>query len=110
MKAIEVSPAWNEVVPSHLCPVPEHRWAALHPLDWPYMGEARGNAIRRCLYDRKTGGAKPFREPMGFDKATQPLLERAEGCACRKNREHVKRRGRERFGIGTHLQGSTRNW
>ena len=92
LKAIEVSPAWNEVVPSHLCPVPEHRWAALHPLDWPYMGEARGNAVRRCLYDRKTGGAKPSREPMGFDKATQP------------------RRGRERFGIGTHLQGSTRNW
>lgn len=110
LKAIEVSPAWNEVVPSHLCSVLEHRWAALHPLDWPYMGEARGNAIRRCLYDRKTGGAKPFREPMGFDKATQPLLERAEGCACRKNREHVKRRGCERFGIGTHLQGSTRNW
>lgn len=43
LKAIEVSPAWNEVVPSHLCPVLEHRWAALHPLDWPYMGEARGN-------------------------------------------------------------------
>lgn len=80
LAAVTNSIARNEIIPSHRCPVALHREAALKPLSWSYMGERRGNAVRRGLYEKPLRGEeKPMREPVPFNEVT-----RASRCARRK--------------------------
>lgn len=53
LAAVTNSIARNEIIPSHRCPVALHREAALKPLSWAYMGERKGNAVRRGLYENR---------------------------------------------------------
>lgn len=111
LAAVTNSIARNEIIPSHRCPVASHREAALRPLSWSYMGEKKGNAVRRGLYEEPLrGGEKPMREPVPFNEVTRQPLRREEGCICRRNRERTKQKGIEHFGLGSHLYGSSRGW
>lgn len=111
LAAVTNSIARNEIIPSHRCPVASHREAALRPLSWPYMGEKKGNAVRRGLYEEPLRGEeKPMREPVPFNEVTRQPLRREEGCVCRRNRERTKQKGIEHFGLGSHLYGSSRGW
>lgn len=111
LAAVTNSIVRNEIIPSHRCPVALHREAALKPLSWAYMGERRGNAVRRGLYEKPLRGEeKPMREPVPFNEVTRQPLRKEEGCACRRNRERTKQKGIEHFGLGSHLYGSSRGW
>lgn len=111
LAAVTNSIARNEIIPSHRCPVASHREAALRPLSWSYMGEKKGNAVRRGLYEEPPrGGEKPMREPVPFNEVTRQPLRKEEDCACRRNRERTKQKGIEHFGLGSHLYGSSRGW
>lgn len=111
LAAVANSIARNEIIPSHRCPVASHREAALRPLSWSYMGERKGNAVRRGLYEEPSRGEeKPMREPVPFNEVTRRPLRREEGCVCRRNRERTKQKGIEHFGLGSHLYGNSRGW
>ena len=111
LAAVTNSIARNEIIPSHRCPVALHREAALKPLSWAYMGERKGNAVRRGLYEKPLRGEeKPMREPVPFNEVTRRPLRKEEGCICRRNRERTKQKGVEHFGLGSHLYGSSRGW
>lgn len=111
LAAVTNSIARNEIIPSHRCPVASHREAALKPLSWAYMGERRGNAVRRGLYEKPLRSEeKPMREPVPFNEVTRQPLRKEEGCVCRRNRERTKQKGIEHFGLGSHLYGSSRGW